>query len=227
MTLNKDGLEAAHAAYAKTTGGLLEGHPMANAIRAYLSAVALSDELEVVAWRHTLHMEHGQKAISVDLEEEHPYGESGEDFDPSYTVTSEPLVRADQAQSTITALRARIDELEAAVDAEEKPHGMPWRFWSDKSRELANKLYDANTRAETAEQQIRDMRAALRKIEGDLQSSIDTHEFNARHMIAEDSLQDAWKMLDLAREQFQVDANALRIPLATARLLLKEGGADE
>lgn len=38
MTLNKDGLEAAHAAYAKTTGGMLEGHPMANAITAYLAA---------------------------------------------------------------------------------------------------------------------------------------------------------------------------------------------
>ena len=41
-------LEAAHAAYTKTTGGILDGHPMTNAISAYLSA--LPGEALVVAW---------------------------------------------------------------------------------------------------------------------------------------------------------------------------------
>jgi hypothetical protein len=69
----------------------------------------------------------------------------------------------------------------------------------------------------TAERLLAEAREALTQIAADLQSSIDTHEFNSRHMIAEDSLRDAWKMLDMAREQFQVDANSLRIPLAKAR----------
>ena len=48
--LDEKAIAQAHEAYAKTTGGLLDGNPMANAIRAYLSAVALPDELEVVAF---------------------------------------------------------------------------------------------------------------------------------------------------------------------------------
>lgn len=49
--LDEKGLEAAHAAYAITTGGKIEGHPMANAINAYLSASSpiQADGLEVVA----------------------------------------------------------------------------------------------------------------------------------------------------------------------------------
>lgn len=38
MTQQSKGIEAAHQAYAKTTGGLLSGHPMENAITAYLEA---------------------------------------------------------------------------------------------------------------------------------------------------------------------------------------------
>lgn len=46
MTIDKDGLAAAHEAYAKTVGGTMEGHPMANAITAYLSALPnTGDEL--------------------------------------------------------------------------------------------------------------------------------------------------------------------------------------
>lgn len=83
--------------------------------------------------------------------------------------------------------------------------------------ELAGIAEDERRRAETAEARIAVLEAALTEIATELQSSIDTHEFNSRHMIAEDSLQDAWKMLDMAREQFQVDANSLRIPLSRAR----------
>lgn len=36
---------------------------------------------------------------------------------------------------------------------------------------------------------------------------IETLRFNSQNMIAERSLQDAWKMLDMAREQWAIDAN--------------------
>lgn len=89
-------------------------------------------------------------------------------------------------------------------------------------REMGETITSAQDRANTAERLLAEARAVLTLIAADLQSSIDTHEFNSRHMIAEDSLQDAWKMLDMAREQFQVDANSLKIPLAKARAALGE-----
>lgn len=51
---------------------------------------------EPVAWTHTLHMELDQNHSVVTLDEDHPFGVCGEDFDPSYTVTSEPLYRQPQ-----------------------------------------------------------------------------------------------------------------------------------
>lgn len=43
---SKKAVAAAHEAYAKTTGGLLDGKPMDNAIRAFLSVTALPDGME-------------------------------------------------------------------------------------------------------------------------------------------------------------------------------------
>lgn len=62
--------------------------------------LALFDTLrsEPVAWMHTLHMENGETTVSVDLEEEHPYGEPGYDYHPSFSVTSQRLYTSPQPQ---------------------------------------------------------------------------------------------------------------------------------
>jgi len=49
----------------------------------------------------------------------------------------------------------------------------------------------------------------------ELVSLAETLEFNAKHMIAEDTLQDAWKMLLDAREQMANDAARLRAIIAS------------
>jgi hypothetical protein len=68
------------------------------ALRRSTALRAETSEAKPVAWLHTLHMELGQKSVTADLEEEHPFGESGEDYDPSYYVTSEALYASPPVQ---------------------------------------------------------------------------------------------------------------------------------
>lgn len=89
--LDEKAVAAAHEAYAKTTGGLLDGNPMANAIRAYLSATALPDGME------RFHFDNGN----------HSYGTDGGSMLPH---EEGEWVRADQAQSALAAMRVERDE---------------------------------------------------------------------------------------------------------------------
>ncbi len=108
--------------------------PVAMWNRRALSAVALPDELEVVACVNPMTLERlagRQRHTTATLQ-------------PKITEdASVALVRADQAHSTIASLREKLDELEAAVDAEEKSHGMPWRFWAQKAQDMADKFVAA------------------------------------------------------------------------------------
>lgn len=54
---------------------------------------------------------------------------------------------------------------------------------------------------------VREREAVRDKLIERVDAIIETLQFNSRHMIAERSLQDAWKMLDMAREQWAIDAN--------------------
>lgn len=147
--------------------------------------------------------------------------------------------------STVLALLDHIEQLERQLAGVPKFEGVPKRKLDDllargweisgyaihKDGEhglvtdggFVGRFTTAEKNAQAAERQLATARTALGEIATALQSSIDAHEFNSRHMIAEDSLQDAWKMLDMARDQFQVDANSLRIPLARIRSLQSEG----
>lgn len=205
MTLNKDGLEAARNAVGTIPGAALWS-AVEKAITAYLSVLPAPDGLVERLRADAAQLIRMSKAT-----------EFGKDLSVRVKAPDLLIASLTEAATVIQTLQRERDEADnALVDKYRDPKTGTFNFPGDVAAIVR--------RLEAAEQQVWDMRAALRKIEGHLQSSIDTHEFNARHMIAEDSLQDAWKMLDLAREQFQVDANALRIPLATARLLLKEGG---
>ncbi len=62
--------------------------------RAAIAAYQQSVASEAVAWMHTMHMEHGNKKKTVNFREKDPFGRRGHDYDPTYTVTSEPLFRA-------------------------------------------------------------------------------------------------------------------------------------
>jgi hypothetical protein len=55
---------------------------------------------EVVAWLHVLHMEGDQTDEIVTPNDDDPFGIRGEDYDPSYWVTSEPLCRLTAAALT-------------------------------------------------------------------------------------------------------------------------------
>ena len=115
-------------------------------IRAYLSAVALPDELEVVAWRSRV--------------------TGGDDwsftpFDPTCDTTDfhavEMLVRADQAHSTIAALRAEVERLRADC------------------RTRADATIRMMKRAETAEaevQRLAEEKEALRKVVSECAASL-------------------------------------------------------
>lgn len=44
-----------------------------------------------VAWKHTLHMEHGQTSNRLTYSPEHPFGEPGRTYSAEYTISSTPL----------------------------------------------------------------------------------------------------------------------------------------
>lgn len=83
---------------------------------------------------------------------------------------------------------------------------------------------ELESRATAAEGRVALLEEALGNIIGLLDSSIATHRFNAQHMIAEDTLVDAWGMLNMAREQFDTDANQLITIREAARARLAKGG---
>lgn len=82
----------------------------------------------------------------------------------------------------------------------------------------------AESRATAAEGRVALLEEALATVVELLDSSIATHRFNAQHMIAEDTLVDAWGMLNMAREQFDTDANQLVTIREAARARLAKGG---
>lgn len=67
---------------------------------------------------------------------------------------------------------------------------------------------------------VQSMREALEKITTEAEQMASVMEFNSKHMIAEDSLQDAWHMLKMATEQYGVDAGHLRQWIADLRAAL-------
>lgn len=110
--LSEEGLEAAHAAYAKTTGGLLDGHPMANAITAYLSASPIqADGLEVVAWECVDLIMFGQSSVITDVDHA-----AMRKLQPKAWAV-EDLVRSSQAQSALAAMKGEIERLTEANGA--------------------------------------------------------------------------------------------------------------
>lgn len=97
--LDAKGLELAHEAYAKTTGGMLGGHPMANAITAYLRAALTTTDIgRLATWLE----EQAQDAQMDDLHR-----------------TADKL---SQAASALSASEARIAELERDMDTLEYLH---------------------------------------------------------------------------------------------------------
>jgi len=68
--------------------------------------VALKAQLgqgEPVAYRHTLHMELGQTQVGFGLKPHHTdiFGHAGDNYDPSYHVTVEPLYIAPQPSKSV------------------------------------------------------------------------------------------------------------------------------
>jgi len=49
------------------------------------------NELEPVAYKHTLHMELDQEYVKVTHNETNPFGVAGKDYDETYRYTAEPL----------------------------------------------------------------------------------------------------------------------------------------
>lgn len=97
--LDAKGLELAHEAYAKTTGGMLGGHPMANAITAYLRAALTTTDIgRLATWLE----EQAQDAQMDDLHR-----------------TADKLA---QAADALSASEARIAELERDMDTLEYLH---------------------------------------------------------------------------------------------------------
>ena len=111
----------------------------------------------------------------------------------------------------MNATEAEVDTkaLEAALDA--KPHNAPVRYFLNPNGYLkpddVRELMAAAIRAYLSTLQVQTSEAVRDKLIERVDAIIETLQFNSRHMIAEDSLQDAWKMLDLAREQWATDAN--------------------
>lgn len=74
----------------------------------------------------------------------------------------EPLYPA----SAIHRLQERVDELEAALDQREVESGLTsdgnlWRFWSQKAKDVAAKLYAAEARATAAEARLEEARKVI------------------------------------------------------------------
>ena len=63
-------------------------------IKPAISAFLSSLDGKPIAYLHTMHQELDQKHIYVSTSPQHPWGKRGEDYDPSYEVTTEPLFRA-------------------------------------------------------------------------------------------------------------------------------------
>lgn len=131
--LDEKAIAQAHEAYAKTTGGLLEGNPMANAIRAYLSTVALPDELPVWGYHVRRLTDEGAK-FSQSLRF------NQEQASPTNVVT--PLVSGPEARSALAALRAERDAAFTMSKCECGPD------------EACRNLVAASTHAETAEAEV-------------------------------------------------------------------------
>jgi hypothetical protein len=102
MILDTQGLAAAHESYAKTVGGMMDGHPMANAIQAYLAALpAASTELAARLRR-------------IFLGDDHDRGCQGRHSSCSCGYDSRIQDAVDQAADAITVLVRRNAELEQA-----------------------------------------------------------------------------------------------------------------
>ena len=150
--LDEKAVTAAHEAYAKTTGGLLDGNPMANAIRAYLSATALPDGMEIDWWiLPDNSMAFSGAGWAVYSKDVGPEGwEEGEyDAWQESVKTAVPAVTLSQAQSALTAMRVERDE--ALLCQQEIAAG------TDKSATVARIIIaknEAENRADVAEYKL-------------------------------------------------------------------------
>jgi hypothetical protein len=76
-------------------------------------------------------------------------------------------------------------------------------------------------RATASQAEVERLREALKNAADRAQQAVNTMQFNAKHMIAEDSLQDAWKMLELAKQQFSTDAVSVQEAVDIARAAIQ------
>jgi hypothetical protein len=94
----------------------------------------MKDELEPVAWLHTLHMEGGQTydmllfsdGLDCDEPECTAFGKPGRDYSEEYKVTSTPLYTS----ARIEALTAEVERKDAALqfysEDHKNPNDGPW-----------------------------------------------------------------------------------------------------
>lgn len=82
------------AAYVETSGRVIISTTLEDRqlIAAALRHMAVGAEAVPVAWMHTLHVESfNEPDVRVTMSPTHPFGVSGEDFDPSFWTSTEPL----------------------------------------------------------------------------------------------------------------------------------------
>jgi hypothetical protein len=153
--LDEKGLEAARDAFEEVAGTVTSALALRRAIAAYLSTVALPDELEVVAWAREVDI-NGPCLIdpafvsegSVNL---FKYGNAGANKHARFV----ELVRRSDAADTLSQAHSTIAALRAERDSAAETLRYCERNWSEERGTMIDKFVFERNRAETAEAEVK------------------------------------------------------------------------
>ncbi len=186
----------------------------ATAIASWNRRAALPVDAEPIAWRYEYLKGYdggielwGRPQVGTDDPTE-ALGSDVRNVEPLYSAATLSTISAER-----DALRVELANEKRAFALMVENNKFANAEWDKSETSLAAET----ARADRAEAAINALPEKLKWVIGEAERMADVMEFNSKHMIAEDSLQDAWHMLAMATEQYGVDAAHLRAWIADIR----------